>query len=311
VGRWLPALTVLAAASLVGFLVTRDRDGSESRLDRLLSTLEQDARASGPARLPRGAGFYTRIAYEDLAVRVDGRKGPWAARYRQVIRRWVSRDGSARLLFRGGETNLVGRRDRIRWRADGSPSLNRSRGKAWEVDYGRGRFVGGNLQAQHLTYRDLLSLPLQEHALSRRVDALLPSSGPAQARTKLGALAELIGATPTPPAVRAALYAVLADIQGLKLLGLHRDRYGRKGIAVAVAGAGGMTTVTVDPGSARILGVEETILRRLPYADARPGAVVSAHWYLEARPAATPQDHLLPRACGERGPAFGCWIRSR
>ena len=55
-------------------------------LGRVLSALGQRAARSDAMPSTDRKLFYTRIAYRDLAVRVDARRGPWAARYRQVVR---------------------------------------------------------------------------------------------------------------------------------------------------------------------------------------------------------------------------------
>src|SRR5205823_4293800 len=154
--------------------------------------LERTARRAAPTPLTRGRLFYTRIAYRDLAVRVDGRRGPWAARYRQVVQRWVAPDGSARLLFGGGRAILGGPRDTARWRAAGSRPLARSAGRVWEVDYRPGRFVGANLRTSHLTYRDLLALPTTARGLDDRLESFLPPApGASLERAKVEAVADL------------------------------------------------------------------------------------------------------------------------
>jgi hypothetical protein len=280
-------------------------------LGRVLSALGQRAARSDAMPSTDRKLFYTRIAYRDLAVRVDARRGPWAARYRQVVRRWVAADGSARLLFHGGSETLVGPRDRARWRADGLPPLDESTGRIWEVDYRAGRFVGANLRAPHLTFEDLRGLPMDESALSERVDELLPPEvGARHERVKLEAIAELIGANPTPPATRAALYRVLARLDGLRREGTQTDPYGRRGLGFAVADDAAKTIVVVDPASARVLGMKTLTRRRLPYADVRPGDVISEHWFLAARFVSTFRGHLVRRSCRATGNSFGCWVWS-
>jgi hypothetical protein len=225
----------------------------------------------------------------------------------------VAANGSARLLFRTGNTaTLVGPGDRARWRADGSPSLTEGAGQVREVDYAIGRFVGGNLQATHLTYRDLLALPTEEAALSERLGTIVPPAvGVSLERAKVEAVAELLGANPAPPILRAALYDVVSKLPGLELEGARVDPFGRRGVGLAVADASAKTILVVDPASARVLGLETVILRRLPYVDARPGTVISEHWYLESRVVPGFRGHLVPRPCGAAADGLACWIRSR
>jgi hypothetical protein len=238
-------VTTAALAAVVHAQVGGRGEPAARELDQVTVALRRRALVGDAPRLTRDRLFYSKIAYRDLVVRVNGRRGPWAARYRQVIRRWVAANGSARLLYRvGGATTLVGPRDRARWRADGSPSLTESAGRVSEVDYGIGRFVGGNLQATHLTYRDLLALPTEEAALSAHLGTIVPrAAGASLERAKVEAIAELLGANPAPPALRAALYDVLSKLRGLELEGIRVDPVGRLVVGRSLAEATGKTVL--------------------------------------------------------------------
>jgi hypothetical protein len=304
------ACGVAVAAVLVLDAQGDRRLGSRTTLAGLMSALERTAARGDSPRMTQARLFYAKTAYRDLSVRVDGRRGPWAAFYRQVVRRWVAPDGSARLLFDIGGETLVGPRDLARWRANGAPPLGEGAGRTWEIDFRH--FVGGNLRTTHMTYRDLLALPTKERVLDQRLDELVPpAKGAQREREKAEAIAELIAANPTPTATRVALYEVLAGLSGLKLEGARIDPYGRPGIAVAVADDAGKTIVVVDPASARMLGVEIVTRRRFPYADVRPGSVTSERWFLAARVVSAFRGHLMPRPCKSTGSTGGCWVWSR
>jgi hypothetical protein len=306
------ACGLAVAAALVLDAQGDRRLGSRTTVAGLMSALERTAARGDSPRLTRARLFYAKIAYRDLSVRVDGRRGPWAAYYRQVVQRWIAPDGSARLLFDIGGEALVGPRDLARWRADGAPPLGEGAGKRWEIDFRAGGFVGGNLRTKHLTYRDLLALPTKEPALDHRLDELIPPAEHAQREgAKVEAIAELIAANPTPTATRVALFEVLAGLSGLELEGARTDPYGRPGIALAVADDVGKTIVVVDPASARVLGVEIVTRRRLPYADVRPGSVTSERWFLAARIVSAFPGHLTPRPCSTSESAGGCWVWTR
>jgi hypothetical protein len=69
---------------------------------------------------------------------------------------------------------------------------------------------------------------------------------------------------PTSPRLRAALFRVLAELPGVKLLGRQRDRLGRGGIAVAVTPPGGPDRVReellFDPATSNLLQTQTVLL---------------------------------------------------
>jgi hypothetical protein len=70
---------------------------------------------------------------------------------------------------------------------------------------------------------------------------------------------DMLRESPAPPALRAALYRVIATIPGVRLIGPVTDPSGRRGVAVERAIGGGIVDRYVfDPADARMLAESET-----------------------------------------------------
>ncbi|MBB6348918.1 hypothetical protein FHU36_005463 [Nonomuraea muscovyensis] len=104
-----------------------------------------------------------------------------------------------------------------------------------------------------LTLRDIEGLPAEPGALKRRVAALLPpGSGDG---TLADAVSGLLWSKPSPPAVRAAAYRLLADLPNVRYLGPGDDPTGRRGqvFAFTLDATGVERILTVDPASSQVL----------------------------------------------------------
>ncbi len=147
---------------------------------------------SGRSALKTSTGGYRNAAEEEL---------------------WIGTDGSGRTLSGGVD-------ERYR------PTLT--------VDNGNGpepklmpllRFQGVDL-----SYRGLLSLPTQPSALLRWLQSQTKNDGPEKQDVQLAMIAELLGRTPAPPALRATLYRVIDGFPGTRSEGRVRDPLGRVGV---------------------------------------------------------------------------------
>jgi len=69
----------------------------------------------------------------------------------------------------------------------------------------------------------------------------------------VGALATTADAL-LSPALRSALYQVLATVPGVERVPGQVDLAGRPGVAIARTGDGKRTEIVIDPGSSRMLG---------------------------------------------------------
>jgi hypothetical protein len=84
-------------------------------------------------------------------------------------------------------------------------------------------------QGVNLSYQGLLSLPTAPRVLRRWLERRAVGSGPEFLDIQLAVIAELLGRTPAPPKLRAALYRVIGGFTGVRAEGEVRDPLGRVG----------------------------------------------------------------------------------
>jgi hypothetical protein len=77
----------------------------------------------------------------------------------------------------------------------------------------------------------------------------IESAGPNATAELYSAVADLLPESPASPALREALYEVVANIPGVKLLGHYKDALGRTGTAVERDGE----TLVIDPNTGQLL----------------------------------------------------------
>jgi hypothetical protein len=85
----------------------------------------------------------------------------------------------------------------------------------------------------------------------------------------------------TPPALRAALFRVLARLPGIRALGTITDQMGRSGTAVAITFNGVRHELVFDPSSSLLLAQREIIVAALREASRYPvGTTIRSELYL-------------------------------
>jgi len=131
-----------------------------------------------------------------------------------------------------------------------------------------GRFAG-------LGWDELYALPTEPGALESRLRAAR-LDGMRDSDTELFALVgDLLRESPAPPALRQALWQVVARVPGVSLVGAVKDSTGRPGMAIERAEHG----YVLDPSAGRLL--EEYI------GGSKPGGASWRATYLEQGPAAS------------------------
>jgi hypothetical protein len=85
-------------------------------------------------------------------------------------------------------------------------------------------------QGVELDYQGLLALPAEPKALLRWLERRTTGDGAEAKDVQLAMIAELLGRTPAPPKLRAALYRLIDSFSGVKAEGRVRDPLGRVGI---------------------------------------------------------------------------------
>jgi len=193
----------------------------------------------------------------------------------EVSELWLAADGSGRVRTRVRPA-IRGPQDRQAWKQS-PPELRRLLNLDERFPATKDVFLG-------LTYQQLRALPTQEQALTRRLRSL-PGNGrsldpDAPANVALfSAIGDLLRDMPTPPAVRAALYRVAADLPGVTWAGRVRDPAGRVGDAVALNDGSFRYELIFDPATAILLAERVVVTRTDEENQAPVGTVVGAATY--------------------------------
>lgn len=245
---------------------------------------EADIAASLPPRAPQpGQQLFTRSKEAHLTI--SFREGPsvaaaiqrhlerhpnegvrqrvWSAYVPVERQMWIGADGSGRIREVSGKARFLSGQQRAAWEAAGSPPLPRPGTVQTE------HFDGHGLSGLYLSRLD--HLPTEPIALRRWIEAHdLPGasmSAPGTTSTArpplrspeantFGAVGFLLGESVGPPALRAALYEVAAELPGVRLLGRVSDPTGRKGVGVAYIDRehGQRLQLIFDPATSTLLG---------------------------------------------------------
>jgi hypothetical protein len=224
----------LAAAVTFATLPGSSGGPRENRAPDLTAAVVLDAAAATAARRPAlvpGPGQYLYI--KDIEVKGAPRGGKAPACDTIIGQEWLARDGSGR---------QVGT----------SPGCRK-------MDFTQTWPKGGNgLEFNYLAWRGLPVTPL---ALERAIVRRFEGGHPNNAITFLDASTILsVGA---PPAIRTALYHMIAELPGVEYLGRMTDPLGRPGVGVGLiqkAPRGDVMTI-FDPATSAVLALGDGATR--------------------------------------------------
>jgi hypothetical protein len=171
---------------------------------------------------------------------------------------WISPDGSGRII-EVSTIDFPSEDDRSAWREAGAPRLQEDFSS--DEMFGRGE----------LGYVETSELPSDPTELRSWIEL---RTGDDAWRT-FSMVGDLLRYRTAPPAVRAALYLVAADLDGVELVGEATDALGRSGVAVAYTHAGLRHELIFDPGTAELLGEEDVLLEdsEVDVESGGPGAI--------------------------------------
>ncbi len=219
--------TVAVAAALVvalagSLLVGRRREEAPIESARLVLFRAAEMAAAGDVpMIAPGEFLYLRTEVLHRVTTV-GRKATWTALVPKTREVWIAADGSGRVLeTSSGKPRFLGTGDRVRWIKEGRPPLSTPTSD---------RAVGpGNLlpseQNELPTAVGQLRRTLLREAPTKQVDPRVALFVKA---------ADILSKPLVDPDLRAALYRLLAGIEGIQLLGERRDELGRVGTGIAV-----------------------------------------------------------------------------
>jgi hypothetical protein len=308
----LVAVPAAVAAMLVA-LPTLILDGGgevQPALGQVLRAAAATA-ATQPAEPRPGPGqyFYTRSREAYLssvgfnprcATHPCDREHPWEAtrewsvlvpRIRQT---WIDANGAGRARAVSAKPEFLTAGQRRAWVAAGSPHL----GSGGAEDFA--------LSGQ--PFLDTSDLPTQPKALrglieARKIPLVDGPPGEAETFTLVG---DMLRNTYLPPAFRAALYRVVAELPKVELLGEVEDPIDRKGIGVAYTKGSVTHELIFDPATSALLGEREVAARRIPDLQVPAGTETGSVTYLESKVV----DSLgrgAPPGAGHLRQSIGCY----
>jgi hypothetical protein len=241
--------------------------------------------ATQPAEPPLGPGqyFYTRSREAYLtsvgfnprcATHPCDREHPWeetrewsvlVPRIRQT---WIAANGAGRARVVSVRPEFLTPGQRKAWMAAGSPPL--SSGGAEDFA----------LSGQ--PYLDTAGLPTQPKALRSLIEARkipLVDGPPGEAET-FTLIGDMLRNTYLPPAFRAALYRVVAELPEVELLGEVEDPVGRTGIGVAYTKGSVTHELIFDPTTSALFGEREVAAGRIPDLQVPAGTEIGSVTYV-------------------------------
>ena len=265
---------LLAAAILgcvvlaVGFLVPSAlrRDASAAATLRELA----DVAAAQPLVLGPDSYAYTRSRESaiDTATIIDGTTFEFRV---QTIREiWRATDGSGRIVEREQDVRPLTPDDEAAWREAGSPTLI-------APEPADDRFGSGEFPAPDLSDAPPEPSELRELIASGGIVDVAPGDV-----GLFNAVGKLLSEHITPPAVRAGLFGVAAEIADVRDVGEIEDPLGRMGVGLKLSAGASSTTLIVDPETSMLLSVVQVrIDGQTVWTAYEPAAIVPD---VEARP---------------------------
>jgi hypothetical protein len=243
--------------------------------------------ADQPAQAAPAVGQYvytkTKAVQTSRYVYLPGGQADFSFILPETREAWIGPDGSGRILSTYGEVSFPSPQDRAAWVAAGSPDL--VGGKTSDETFGPGE----------LHFLDLSGLPTDPEKLQALIEGREIVGGPPGDWETFAIIGDLLRETHAPPALRAALYEVAANLSGVEYIGEVKDALSRPGLAVASTHDGIRRAMIFDPETAQLLGETEVLVdpeeltvevgpdthpRTILYGPGAPGTVLYSAVYL-------------------------------
>lgn len=221
----------------------------------------------------------------------------WSVLAPRIRQTWIAANGAGRARVVSTKPEFLTAGQRKAWKAAGSPHL------------GSGGVEDFALSGQ--PFVDTSNLPTQPKALRKLIEARkipLVDGPPGEAET-FTLIGDMLRNTYLPPAFRAALYRVVAELPEVELLGEVEDPVGRTGIGVAFTKGSVTHELIFDPKTSALLGEREVAARRMPDLQVPAGTETGSATYLESKVV----DSLgrgAPPGAGHLRRSVGCYDRA-
>jgi hypothetical protein len=290
--RWrtlaIAAVLVAAGASALVPVLVGDKQVGAS--DAAAAVLERAAvGASAYANAASGRYAYTRAETLYGATRVDD--PPFTYFTKRMRETWVAADGSGRVREVPSAPIFLGERDRQRFLASGDqlstpePTDRRVRAHYRTVSAALLAADPATLDLQELDQlvSAVAQLPTDPDRLEAIIHAYAEKKDPPVESAMFGEISDLLNSPYASAELRAALYRVLARVNGVNLAGATHDPAGRAGVAVnAPVGYSDATRqrLVIDPQTGRVLAAQTVLTKRVEWVDSEPGTVIQSIVYL-------------------------------
>jgi len=241
------AAAITAALMLIVVLLPAGRGGpTRTAATELEHLSEIAAHRPPPVGDPSGMFSITQTELRPETQAVIG-QGSFTVISRLTVRTSIARVGSGQTRTTVQDAYLASDQDEAAWVAAGSPPIPRS-GDLRIDDYGSGG----------LPFYDLDDLPTEPQSLRRALkDGQLEGFAP-ESVDDLSVLGAVLAQPNATPSLRAALFELAADIEGVELIPDAIDPLGRRGIGIASATFSNETELIVDPATSAILSITDT-----------------------------------------------------
>ena len=250
--------------------------------------------AQQEADSPPGPGQFvytkTQNAYENDWADAGPNKVGFSVLMPQIREIWIGTDGSGRILEKNGTPRFLSDRDREVWEAAGRPDLGGGQtsdetfqpATTGVTRVGASGVVATAAPSNSLFFLDLSGLPTDPTELKARIESREIEGGPPGDAETFTIIADLLRETYAPPALRAALYKIAAELPGVELIGQTKDPAGRDGIAVAYTNAGPRHELIFDPDTSVMLAERFVVTDATKEYRVDPGTVVGWAAYLSS-----------------------------
>ncbi len=264
-------------------------DAAAAALDRVagvaLSTVDDGAARTGYRHtVSDGASLV------GVSTNKEGTQIVWALvpKHREI---WVKPDGSGRLIEQRSKAVWFSAGDKAAWVAAGSPELGDDRTTDTRFDPApRGSDPGApQLAPGSLGYTDMDALPTDVDELESLIRTQASANGGGATDAEVFTIAgDLLSETVAAPRLRAALYRIVARLDGVELMGAVTDHVGRVGVSVSLVdndtsagGRGKQEHVLIfDPDTSRLLEKETVQLSTVEGISVKPPVTIGYTTYL-------------------------------
>jgi hypothetical protein len=268
--RFVPSAAVAIAAAVVAVIALASR-GTTPTTASAATVLYASAAALERSGHSQELGPYSYL-YQRTVERSRFVDPGGTTILRAIDETWVARNGSGRIYERVLNRASIGN---LHLRLQTDQRLRVST---------RPFSVG----ATSFSYRQLQQLPSDPRRLAAVVDRLAERTAraykdpPSAARSTIALyILRSIALLPTPTPVRAAVYRVMANTHGIRLLGRRRDAVGRTGELLVTTLGPERSEIIINPATGRLLQVTRILMRRSPLLPGwRPG-LISRDTYVE------------------------------